>query len=167
MTRTAGVVLVFAIIVVQALVMGRAVLALDIALLVALALWLGGKWRVTSIMPYALGIVALAIHFAEEYATGFYREFPRVIGTAPWDESRFAAFNLAWLAVFVIAAVAARRGTSVAMILVLFFAIGAGIINGVGHVALALLRGGYFPGLYTSPLMLASGIAVMRSLRRA
>lgn len=31
------------------------------------------------------------------------------------------------------------------------------IANGFGHIALALGAGGYFPGLYTAPLLLAAG----------
>jgi len=38
--------------------------------------------------------------------------------------------------------------------------------NGTGHLLLALLRGGYFPGAYTAPLLLAAAAAVLAGLRR-
>lgn len=40
-------------------------------------------------------------------------------------------------------------------------------MNGVAHPLLALSVGGYFPGLYTSPLVLLLGAALCRELVRA
>jgi hypothetical protein len=40
------------------------------------------------------------------------------------------------------------------------------IANGLGHIALALAAGGYFPGLATTPLLLAAGAWLVMSLRR-
>jgi len=45
-------------------------------------------------------------------------------------------------------------------------AIGAGVANGVGHVALAAARWDYFPGLLTAPLCFAAGVALLRSIWR-
>jgi hypothetical protein len=45
-----------------------------------------------------------------------------------------------------------------------FCAVGAGIANGVGHVALALVQRGYFPGLLTAPLCFVAGVALLRSI---
>lgn len=41
------------------------------------------------------------------------------------------------------------------------------IANGLGHGALALAAGGYFPGLYTAPLLVLLGAALIRSLPRS
>ena len=42
--------------------------------------------------------------------------------------------------------------------MVLFFAVAGGLLNGVGHLLLALQRGAYFPGAWTAPLALCVGI---------
>ena len=40
------------------------------------------------------------------------------------------------------------------------------LANGVGHILLALAAGGYFPGLYTAPLLLAAGAWLVWRLTR-
>jgi hypothetical protein len=65
-------------------------------------------------------------------------------------------FNLVWLAVFALSAVAVHREQSEAYVVVIFFALIGGILNGMGRVALSLLQWRYFPGTVTAPLMLAS-----------
>ncbi len=40
------------------------------------------------------------------------------------------------------------------------------VANGLGHGALSLAAGGYFPGLYTAPLLVLLGAALIRSLLR-
>ncbi|MEA3016079.1 MAG: hypothetical protein QOI38_801 [Sphingomonadales bacterium] len=39
-------------------------------------------------------------------------------------------------------------------------------LNGLGHFALAYAAGGYFPGLYTAPLLLILGIRLLARLLR-
>ena len=39
--------------------------------------------------------------------------------------------------------------------------------NGAAHSVLAALAGGYFPGLYTAPLLLAAGAWLLQTLRRS
>ena len=46
------------------------------------------------------------------------------------------------------------------------WAVGEGL-NGLGHIALALAAGGYFPGLLTAPLLLAASGWLIIRLRRA
>jgi hypothetical protein len=158
--RLAGGALVAVLITAQTLIMGRAIVALDLGLLIAFALWIGSDWKRGPRRIYLLGICAMVIHFAEEYATGFYRAFPALVGYE-WEPWRFIAFNAAWLVIFLWAAM---RRSNLAYLVILFFAVGAGIMNGVGHLLLALRSGGYFPGLWTAPLMLIAGVAVLRRL---
>ncbi|HKO58414.1 MAG TPA: HXXEE domain-containing protein [Thermoanaerobaculia bacterium] len=153
--RVAGGLLVAALIAAQTAFMGWRVIALDLGLLIAFALWIGTEWRADIGSTYLLGLAAMVIHFAEEYAMGFHRAFG---GWEPW---RFIVFNACW---FVLFAWAAWRKS---YLIILFFAVGAGIMNGVGHLLLALRSGGYFPGLWTSPLMLIAGVAVLRRLYAA
>ena len=40
------------------------------------------------------------------------------------------------------------------------------LANGLGHVALAILAGGYFPGLATAPLLIAAGAWLLSRLAR-
>jgi len=43
-----------------------------------------------------------------------------------------------------------------------------GTVNGIGHLLFALEAGGYFPGVYTAPLLLAfSGLLATRIMRRS
>jgi hypothetical protein len=37
-------------------------------------------------------------------------------------------------------------------------------VNGIGHLALAVWRGGYFPGAWTTPLLLTTALYLMRRL---
>jgi len=57
-----------------------------------------------------------------------------------------------------------QRNLPLASLAVGFCAIGTGIANGIGHVALALARRGYFPGLLTAPLCFAAGVALLRKV---
>jgi len=150
--------------------MGRAVALLAVALVLAYVVWLAQPVleprRVLS--AYLLALAAQGLHFIEEYRAGFYREFPPLVGAAPWSRSTFLLFNLAWLFVFVLAAQGVARRWRPAAVVVLFLALGGGVLNGLGHFALAARAGAYFPGLYTAPLSLAAGsYLLLRILRRS
>lgn len=110
-----------------------------------------------------LAVLLQAAHFAEEAATGFPRRFPETLGLAPWPAGFFAAFNLFWLAVWLLAVrgLSARRH---AALFPLWFLAVAGVANGVAHPLLSLRAGGYFPGLLTSPLVGVAGVLLFRRL---
>ena len=40
------------------------------------------------------------------------------------------------------------------------------LLNGVGHLLLAFVRGAYFPGMVTAPALIAFALLLMRDLRR-
>ena len=164
--RTTGIVVAVAC-VIELVVMGRAVTPLVIGLLVSYLLWISqAEWRPTRdvVLTYAAAVFVQCLHLIEEYRTGFYSAFPPILGGQAWSPSRFLAFNLTWLAVFVVAGIGMRTSRRPAFLVALFLGLGGGIANGLGHLALAARRGGYFPGTYTSVLALFAGSALLRKL---
>ncbi len=112
---------------------------------------------------YLLGLALQCLHVIEEFTTDFYLEFPRFLGLAPWTPDFFVAFNLVWIAIWVLSAIGFREGIRLAMAPIWFFALGMAV-NGVAHPALALAAGGYFPGLWTSPLVGVLGVVLSTRL---
>ncbi len=164
--RFTAAIVVFAVVVLQAIFMGPAAGLLGIGLIAAWGVWAIGRWSANPsvILPvYLMGIAVQCLHFCEEYLTGFQREFPAMIGRQ-WSDSTFVSFNLIWLAVFTLAAVGVLRGIAAAYVVVLFYALAGGILNGVGHLLLCLARQGYFPGALTAPLNLLVGVILLRRL---
>jgi hypothetical protein len=108
---------------------------------------------------FLLLVLAQAAHSIEEYVTRLYEVFgpPRFLSSLISSNLSvgFLVLNLA-LAAFGLWcwAVPVRSGWRVARGLAWFWA-ALEIGNGIGHLALALSSGGYFPGLLTAPLLLA------------
>jgi len=155
--------------VVTLVTMGRAAIFLVVAMLLCYALWVRRtEWPPveTVLGVYALAVVVQCAHLVEEYLTGFYREFPAVFGASPWSEKRFLIFNFVWLTIFLSAGMGLARGRRVAYLVALFLAIGGGIGNGLGHLALSAREGGYFPGAYTGVLALLVGSILAYRLTR-
>lgn len=113
--------------------------------------------------------VATAIqgaHFVEEWATGFHVRFPALLGLDPMPLSFFVAFNLAWIAIWIVSVPFIRLGRRSAFFAAWFLAI-AGVLNGVAHPMMAIESGGYFPGLITSPFIGVAGVILWQRLQRA
>jgi uncharacterized membrane protein (UPF0136 family) len=147
--------------------MGRAVSLLVGTMVLSLMLWSSrATWmRSRHLMPvYIAAVVVQGAHVLEEYQTGFHRVFPAGFGAAPWSSRQFLAFNLIWLGVFVICAIAVARGKRLGYLGAIFLAIGGGIGNGLVHFGLAARFGGYFPGAYTGALALVAGSALSYQL---
>jgi len=164
--RIVGAVFVLVVVIVQARWMGRATTLLSLGLVIAYLLWIAGRWKndPRTVLPIPLLAIAVqCLHFTEEYFTGFQRQFPRLIGQE-WSDARFVAFNMTWLAVFVLAALGVYRRVPLAYLIVLFLALAGGVGNGAGHLILSATRGGYFPGLVTAPLCLLAGIGLLARL---
>ena len=117
--------------------------------------------RATTI--FAILVALQAVHFLEEYGTGFHEQFPQVLRLVPWPSDFFVVFNVTWLALGTAAVIGLAAGYRLAFVPAWFFAL-AGIANGIGHPLLAVLSGGYFPGLVTSPLVGIAGVLLWRSL---
>jgi hypothetical protein len=143
--------------------MGRATTVLVLAMIASYGLWLTRpEWPSPErIFPlYTAAVLVQSAHLIEEYRGGFHRMFPPVFGADPWSSRQFLVFNLVWLAVFVIAGVSLARNQRAAYLVALFLAIGGGIANGLGHLALSARQSGYFPGSYTGALALLVGSAL-------
>lgn len=164
--RIAGAVFVFAVVTAQARWMGRASSLLSVGLVVAYLFWIAARWKndPAAVLPmYLIAAAVQCLHFTEEYLTGFQRQFPRLMGYE-WSDARFVAFNMAWLALFLLAALGVYRRVSLAYLVVLFLALAGGVANGIGHLLLSATKGGYFPGLATAPLCLLAGIGLLAQL---
>jgi len=111
-----------------------------------------------------LTILVQAVHFLEELRSEFFVRFPETFGLQPFGASFFVWFNVAWLVIWVLAVVAVRAGLAVATCPLWFLGL-AMVLNFVAHPLLALLAGGYFPGLLTAPLLGALGALVLHELR--
>ncbi len=112
-----------------------------------------------------VAIAIQAVHFSEELITGFRVSFPALLDLAPWSVAFFAAFNLAWLAIWSVATFVLprrRRG----MLFFLWFLAVASLVNLVAHPLMAVVSGGYFPGLITAPLIGVAGLFLARALSR-
>jgi len=116
-------------------------------------------------------IAAQAAHSIEEYWFRLYdvlaptRMLAEAIG--PDRATGFAIGNAAILLLGLGCYFAAiRPGRRSARALAWFWAL-LEIANGLGHCALALAAGGYFPGLATAPLLLATGLYLAMRLSRS
>lgn len=106
-------------------------------------------------------ILAQALHSVEEYVTRLYEVFAptRLVSNLNRHglSLGFLVFNGALVASGVWCwAIPVRSGWHSALGFVWFWAI-LELGNGIGHSALALSRGGYFPGVATAPLLLLYG----------
>ena len=99
-----------------------------------------------------VAVLVQALHLAEEATTGFHERFPALMGLPAMSFPLFLGFNLAWLGIWCASVPGVRAGRPLAYFAAWFLAI-AGVLNGVGHPAFAIAVGGYFPGLFTSPLI--------------
>lgn len=91
-------------------------------------------------------------HFAEELATGFQAQFPALFGQPAMPTAAFVAINVACLIMWAVSVPGLRSGRRPAFAAAWFLAF-AGVANLIGHPLMALVAGGYFPGLATAPLV--------------
>ena len=112
---------------------------------------------------YLIGIAFQCLHFTEEFATGFYVRLPEFLGFVRWSSEFFVVLNLAWIAIWLVAAVGLKHGMRAAFFPVWFFAIGM-VANAIGHPLLCFATGGYFPGLLTSPFVGIIGAILLSRL---
>jgi hypothetical protein len=166
--RTIGAAFVVAAIVFQATLLGRPATLLSVALVIAYILWIGGAWSSRDPqlgITYAIGVAIFLAHASEEYITGFHRRLPSVAGSPPWSDAQFLIFNIVWFTIFVTAWATHRRHALSALV-ILFFAIGVGVGNGLAHVVLTIVQGAYFPGTWTAPLCaVVGGLLLWRLFR--
>ena len=114
----------------------------------------------------AVTVAAQSIHFTEELATGFHVRFPELFGLGPMPLSFFVAFNVAWIGIWALSAHGLTSRNRLGLFPLWFLAL-AGIANGFAHPAFALITGGYFPGLVTSPVVAVLAFLLLRRLVEA
>lgn len=125
-----------------------------------------GEERRIAARVLALAIVVQGVHFAEEAATGFPERLGALFGLPAMPFAGFVVFNVAWLAIWVVAVPGLRSGRTSAFFVAWFLAI-AGMANGIAHPLLAIAGGRYFPGLLTSPFIAAASVWLWVRLTRA
>src|SRR5829696_4585868 len=77
--------------------------------------------------------------------------FQLIHSSRPWSERSFLlTFVFGFGALWVLAAAGALYQVRIANFMLWFYALGAGLLNAVAHFVFPVLKGGYFPGLYTA-----------------
>ena len=115
-------------------------------------------------------VLAQAAHSVEEYVTRLYAVFgPAAFVSSLVSRDLRRGFLIANLALVAAAAVCyalpVRLGwTGARAIASVWVAIE--FLNGCGHLLFAALRGGYFPGVLTAPLLLATALWTAWALAR-
>jgi hypothetical protein len=107
---------------------------------------------------YFVALSLQFLHFAEEFTTGFAEKFPVLYGGSAYSHTMFVQINMVSYALFVLSALAVfvlrvRRLAMPAIFFVLYGVMG----NAIAHPYWAVLRRGYFPGLFTALLFWALG----------
>lgn len=118
--------------------------------------------RTTASRVLAVATAIQSGHFAEEWATDFHVRFPALFGLEPMPLSFFVLFNLTWIGFWIASIPLLRSGRKPAFFAAWFLAI-AGMINSLAHPLMAVISGGYFPGLISSPFI---GLASLKLWRR-
>lgn len=148
-------------------------IAIDVLLAAALVLTLtrgpvpvepGTRRRLTGL--FVLAVAVQGVHFAEEWATGFHQRFPVLLGLPPWSVELWAGFNLAWFGIWGVSLAGLHLGWRPVLVPVWFLALACGL-NCAAHPLLALAAGGYFPGLWSSPICGLVGVPLLARLARA
>jgi hypothetical protein len=123
-----------------------------------------GSARLRAVVGFAVGaLLCQSVHFVEELLTGFPERFPALFGLAPWSSTFFVSFNIFWIVLWGFSCLAVTRGFRIAPGPLWFLAI-ASLANGIAHPLLSVRVGGYFPGLFTSPLVGLMGILLLRQM---
>lgn len=112
---------------------------------------------------FLIGLACQCFHCIEEFVTGFHVLFPRFLSLVPWPPGFFITLNLGWMAVWLLSAAGVCKNYRAVFFPVWFFALGM-FANGIAHPLLALVHKGYFPGLFTSPLVGIVGFLMTRLL---
>ena len=91
------------------------------------------------------------------------RKLPLILLSVACAACAFATVDAAQLGA---AAFGLARSVPLAFLAAWFFALGAGIVNGAGHLLPSLALRRNFPGLLTAPFCLGFGLLLARQLSR-
>ena len=132
-------------------------LILGVASVVAFVGWIRTNYRrpVRSrrvIATYLCAVAFQFIHMSEEYNGHFPHEFTQLFHTNhDWSEHAFLlTFVFGFGALWTLAAAGSLYQIRIANYFLWFYALGAGLINAISHFVFPIIKGGYFPGLYTA-----------------
>ena len=119
---------------------------------------------------FLLLTVLQALHSLEEYAGHLWEKLApaRFVSSLVSDDLSvgFAVINIGIvLLAFWCYLVPVRKSLPGARAVVLFWAI-LESLNGAGHILFGINAGGYFPGLYTAPLLLLCGLYLLVQVTR-
>ncbi|GAA1649075.1 hypothetical protein GCM10009744_45630 [Kribbella alba] len=144
----------------------QAALILTVASAVAWIAWIRTTYaypvRTRKVIAVYLCAIAFQfIHMSEEYTGGFPHEIVELFNSPrEWTERAFLlTFVFGFGAAWVLAAAGALYQIRVANFMLWFYALGAGAMNAISHFVFPILKGGYFPGVYT-----AGGHLIMSAL---
>jgi hypothetical protein len=170
-TIVVAVVLTATAVTLSALIMGPAVILLNIGLIASFLAWLttgGGRPFPNRLVGpiYLASIAVQTCHFIEEYAGRVYELLPPMFELSPLPPQRFVLFNLVWIAVFLAAAIGVFKRARLSLLAVWFMALLGGIGNAFFHGWLAIQAGGYAPGVITALVNLPFGITLVFLLAR-
>ncbi|GAA0480977.1 hypothetical protein Aca07nite_85920 [Actinoplanes capillaceus] len=124
--------------------------------------------RVIAVYLCAVGFQL--IHMAEEYTGGFPHEIVELFDSPrDWPENEFLlVFVFGFGALYFFAGAGALYRIRVANFFLWWYALGAGLLNGIAHFVFPLIAGGYFPGLYTATgHLLMSGLLIYLLVRES
>jgi hypothetical protein len=122
--------------------------------------------RAAAAKMLALAAAIQAVHFAEEFATGFPERLGALFGIPAMSTTFFVVFNVTWLVIWFVSVPGVRSAHAFAFFVAWFLAI-AGMVNGIAHPLLSVAAGGYFPGLFTSPVICSAAYWLWKRLRAA
>ncbi len=109
---------------------------------------------------YPALVVAQVLHAFEDYVADYHERFP-LFSLAP---EFFVSLNLALFLLLTAMIPSVAHGRVWALKLAKFWAI-VQILSGAGHLMIALVEWGYYPGMWTAPLLLIFGAVLGQSLR--
>lgn len=113
---------------------------------------------------YLFALAIQMLHFAEEYVMGFNEALPALFGSDPYPLTYWVVFNMVVYAFFIAGAIIIFMEWGAFYLVPIFFVLMAVIANAVGHIALSIYSGGYFPGLYTAMAYVLVGPLLLRKL---
>lgn len=135
----------------------QAALILTVASVVAYLAWMKTTYaypvRTRKVIAVYLCAVAFQfVHMSEEYAGGFPHELTELFNSSrQWTEKSFLlTFVFGFGTIWVLAAAGALYQLRIANYMLWFYALGAGLMNAISHFVFPILKGGYFPGVYTA-----------------
>jgi hypothetical protein len=138
---------------------------------VAFAAWLKTTYaypvRSRKVLATFLCAVAFQlIHMSEEYVGHFPHEIVDLFDSArPWSERSFLlTFVFGFGALWCLAAAGVLYQIRIANYMLWFYALGAGLLNAISHFAFPIIKGGYFPGVYTAAGHLLMSALLIRFL---